>query len=160
LFFNNSVGDYYCGLRGFSRDAIMRLDLRMTGMEFAIEMVVRAALAGLSIAEVPTTLSPDGRTKTSHLRTWRDGCRTLRFLLLSSRRWLFLYPGVTIIAVGAATTLLLLPGPVTIARGLTLDMHTMLVACTSCVVGIQSVCFALIARDYAVARKLIPATST
>ena len=95
LFFRNSVGDFYCGLRGFSREAIVRLDLRTTGMEFAIEMVVRAALAGLKITEIPTTLSKDGRTRSSHLRTWRDGWRTLRFLLLYSPRWLFLYPGLT-----------------------------------------------------------------
>jgi hypothetical protein len=159
LFFRNSVGDYYCGLRGVSREAIMHLDLRMTGMEFAIEMVVRAVLAGLSVAEVPTTLAKDGRSRPSHLHTWRDGWRTLRFLLLYSPRWLFLYPGLTLIALGLATSLLLLPGPVTIARGVTLDIHTMLVACASCVVGVQSVCFALIARDYAVARKLIPPSS-
>jgi glycosyltransferase involved in cell wall biosynthesis len=159
LFFKNTVGDYYCGLRGFSREAVMRLDLRMTGMEFAIEMVVRAVMLGLKIAEIPTTLSKDGRARSSHLRTWRDGWRTLRFLLLYSPRWLFLYPGMTLIAVGATTSLLLLPGPVSIARGLTLDMHTLLVACTSCVVGVQSVCFALIARDYATARNLIPTAS-
>lgn len=86
LFFKNSVGDYYCGLRGFSREAILRLDLRMTGMEFAIEMVVRAVLAGLSIAEVPPTLSKGGRSGPSHLRTWHDGWRTLRLLLLFSPR--------------------------------------------------------------------------
>src|SRR5258708_9301098 len=119
LFFKNTVGDYYCGLRGFSREAIMRLDLRMTGMEFAIEMVVRAAMLGLRIAEVPTTLSKDGRARSSHLRTWRDGWRTLRFLLLYSPPWLFLYPGVTLIALGASTTLFLLPGPFRIPHVLT-----------------------------------------
>jgi hypothetical protein len=155
LFFRNSVGDFYCGLRGFQREAIVRLDLRMTGMEFAIEMVVRAVLAGLGIAEVPTTLSKSGRSRPPHLRTWRDGWRTLRFLLLYSPRWLFFYPGLTLIAVGFVTSVLLLPGPLTIGR-LTLDVHTMLVASACCVVGVQSVCFAIIARDYASARKLLP----
>jgi glycosyltransferase involved in cell wall biosynthesis len=159
LFFKNSIGDYYCGLRGFSRDAILALDLRMTGMEFAIEMVVRAVLARLKIVEIPTTLSRDGRSGPSHLRTWRDGWRTLRFLLLYSPQWLFLYPGLTLIVLGLGTALMLLPGPLPIGHGVILDLHTMLVACAACVVGVQSVCFALIARDYAVARKLIPPSS-
>jgi hypothetical protein len=159
LFFKNSIGDYYCGLRGFSREAILALDLRMTGMEFAIEMVVRAVLAQLRIIEIPTTLSPDGRSGRSHLRTWRDGWRTLRFLLLYSPQWLFLYPGLTLIVLGLGTSLMLLPGPLPIGHGITLDLHTMLVSCAACVVGVQSVCFALIARDYAIARKLIPPSS-
>jgi len=156
LFFKNSVGDFYCGMRGFSREAILGLDLRTTGMEFAIEMVVRSVLSGLSISEVPTTLSKGGRARASHLRTWHDGWRTLRFLLLYSPRWLFFYPGMALIAIGAVTSSVLLPGPLTLARGFTIDVHTMLVACMSCVVGVQSVCFAVIARDYAIARKLIP----
>ena len=159
LFFKNSIGDYYCGLRGFSREAILALDLRMTGMEFAIEMVVRAVLAQLKIVEIPTTLSRDGRSRPSHLRTWRDGWRTLRFLLLYSPQWLFLYPGLTLIVLGLGTSLMLLPGPLPIGHGITLDLHTMLVSCAACVVGVQSVCFSLIARDYAVARRLIPPSS-
>jgi hypothetical protein len=158
LFFKNSIGDYYCGLRGFSREAILGLDLRITGMEFAIEMVVRAVLARLAVTEIPTTLSRDGRSGRSHLRTWRDGWRTLRFLLLYSPQWLFLYPGLTLIALGLTISMLLLRGPLPIGHGITLDLHTMLVACAACVVGVQSVCFALIARDYAVARKLLPPT--
>jgi hypothetical protein len=156
LFFRNAVGDFYCGLRGFSREAIDGLDLRTTGMEFAIEMVVRAALAGLKITEIPTTLSKDGRSRPSHLRTWRDGWRTLRFLLLYSPRWLFLYPGLSLIAGGLLLSILLLPGPLIIAPGVRLDIHSMLVASAACIVGVQSVCFALIANDYAVTRKLIP----
>ena len=158
LFFKSSVGDFYCGMRGFSRKAILGLNLRMTGMEFAIEMVVRATLSGLSIAEVPTKLSRSGRSRESHLRTWHDGWRTLRFLLLYSPRWLFFYPGLALITLGATTSLLLLPGPLAITRALTLDVHTMLVGCMGCVVGVQSVCFAVIARDYAIARKLIQPT--
>src|SRR3954447_23526869 len=99
-FFRIPVGDVYCGLRGFDREAILALDLRSTGMEFAIEMVVRASLRGLRIAEVPTTLSPDGRPRKPHLRTWRDGWASLRFLLLYSPAWLFLYPGLAFGAVG------------------------------------------------------------
>lgn len=155
LFFNIDFGDFHCGLRGFSREAILRLKLRTTGMEFASEMVVRAALAGLKLAEVPTTLSKDGRSRQPHLRTWRDGWRHLRFLLLYSPRWLFLYPGLAMIFIGAVTMGILLFGPVRIG-GLGLDIRTMLVASASCIVGVQSVCFAVIARTYATARGLVP----
>src|SRR5439155_15580744 len=101
LFFAIPVGDFHCGLRGFRRDRLLGLGLRARGMEFASEMIVRAALGGLSIAEVPTTLSPDGRSRPPHLRTWRDGWRHLRFLLMFSPRWLFLYPGIFLFIVGA-----------------------------------------------------------
>jgi hypothetical protein len=93
-FFSIPVGDFHCGLRGFSRAAIRQLGLSNIGMEFASEMIVKSALGGLRMAEVPTTLSPDGRSRAPHLRTWRDGWRHLRFLLLYSPRWLFLYPGL------------------------------------------------------------------
>ncbi|MGH8673146.1 MAG: glycosyltransferase family 2 protein, partial [Burkholderiales bacterium] len=100
LFFRTGVGDFHCGLRGFDREHILSLGLRTPGMEFASELVVKAALTGWRIAEVPTTLSPDGRGRPSHLRSWRDGWRHLRFLLLFSPRWLFLYPGLALLAVG------------------------------------------------------------
>jgi len=100
LFFSNDVGDFHCGLRGFSKGAIEALNLRTTGMEFATEMVVKAALRGLRVTEVPTTLAPDGRTRRPHLRTWRDGWRHLRFLLLYSPDWLFLYPGLALFGLG------------------------------------------------------------
>ena len=103
LFFNIDLGDFHCGLRGVSREAILRSKLRTTGMEFASEMVVRAALAGMKLTEVPTTLSKDGRSRQPHLRTWRDGWRHLRFLLLYSPRWLFLYPGLAMVLIGAVT---------------------------------------------------------
>ena len=96
LFFKSPVGDFHCGLRAFRKDAIERLGLRTLGMEFASEMVVKATAFGLRITEIPTTLSPDGRDRTPHLRTWRDGWRHLRFLLLYSPRWLFLYPGMAL----------------------------------------------------------------
>jgi Glycosyl transferase family 2 len=147
LLFRVGLGDFHCGLRGFAREAILGLDLHTTGMEFASEMIVCASLAGLSIAEVPTILSKDGRSRPPHLRTWRDGWRHLRFLLLYSPRWLFFYPGFALIVIGLAMNLLLLPGPVTIGLGVVLDIHTMLVADAAAIVGVQSVCFALIASN-------------
>jgi glycosyltransferase involved in cell wall biosynthesis len=101
LFFRTRVGDFHCGLRGFDRAAALALDLRTPGMEFASELVVKAALAGWRIVEVPTTLDPDGRRRPPHLRSWRDGWRHLRFLLLFSPRWLFLYPGAVLLATGS-----------------------------------------------------------
>jgi glycosyltransferase involved in cell wall biosynthesis len=157
LFFRVSLRDFHCGLRGFARAAILKLELRTTGMEYASEMVVRSALAHLKIAEVPTKLAKDGRSRPPHLRTWRDGWRHLQFLLLFSPRWLFLYPGLVMICLGATMTGLLLFGPVHFGR-LAFDIRTMLVACTSCIVGVQSVCFATIARNYALSKRLVPYT--
>src|SRR6266513_5466209 len=111
LFFRSPVGDFHCGLRGFSKAAVARLDLRTTGMEFASEMVVKATLQRLRIAEVPTTLSRDGRNRPPHLRSWRDGWRHVRFLLIYSPRWLFLYPGTILMIAGLLAALWLLPGP-------------------------------------------------
>jgi glycosyltransferase involved in cell wall biosynthesis len=110
LFFRSPSGDFHCGLRGFDREAILRLDLQTSGMEFASEMVIKATIAGLRMTEVPTTLSPDGRSRPPHLRSWRDGWRHLRFLLLFSPRWLFLYPGLAAVGVGVLAMLWLLPG--------------------------------------------------
>jgi glycosyltransferase involved in cell wall biosynthesis len=100
ILFHTPVGDMHCGLRGFRKDAIQRLRLRAIGMEFASEMVIKASLQRLKIAEVPVTLRPDGRSRPPHLRTWRDGWRHLRFMLLFSPRWLFLYPGAGLFAAG------------------------------------------------------------
>jgi glycosyltransferase involved in cell wall biosynthesis len=111
LFFHSPCGDFHCGLRGFSRHAALMLDLQSTGMEFASEMVVKATVLKLTIAEVPTVLSPDGRSRPPHLRSWRDGWRHLRFLLVFSPRWLFLYPGFAMFAVGLLATFWLLPQP-------------------------------------------------
>ena len=112
VLFRSPVKDFHCGLRGFRREAILELDLRTTGMEFASEMVVKATLNKLNIVEVPTTLSPDGRSRAPHLRTWRDGWRHLRFLLLYSPRWLFLYPGMILFLVGLVLGGVLLTGPI------------------------------------------------
>lgn len=154
LFFASPCGDFHCGLRGFSKAAIERLNLRTTGMEFASEMVVKASLHKLKIAEVPTTLSPDGRSRPPHLRTWRDGWRHLRFLLLYSPRWLFLYPGLLLMLLGLAVTLWLLPGP----RGV-FDIHTLLFAATAIIIGFQSVAFAIFTKVFAISEGLFPKDS-
>src|SRR5438270_11349960 len=117
IFFGIPVRDFHCGLRAFRRDSILGLNLRTTGMEFASEMVVKSSLAGLRMTEVPTTLSPDGRSRPPHLRSWRDGWRHLRFLLLYSPRWLFFYPGLILFAVGFVLSALLIPGPLPIHIG-------------------------------------------
>lgn len=155
LFFRSPVGDFHCGLRGFKKRAIESLDLRTTGMEFASEMVVKATLHRLSIAEVPTTLSPDGRSRPPHLRTWRDGWRHLRFLLIYSPRWLFLYPGAAMTALGLAAMIYLLPEPRTVA-GVTFDIHTMLYASMSIILGMQIAAFALFAKVFAIGNGLLP----
>ncbi len=156
LFFRIPVGDFHCGLRGFRRERVQSLGLSTTGMEFASEMVVRAALAGFDIREVPTTLAPDGRSRAPHLRTWRDGWRHLRFLLLFSPRWLFLYPGMLIMGLGAILVFTLLPGPMTIVPGITLDIHSIIVGCLALLIGAQCIGFAIIARRYAAIRGFLP----
>lgn len=155
LFFRTLLRDFHCGMRGFSRDSIAKLDLRTTGMEFASEMVVRATLVGLKISEVPTTLSKDGRSRAPHLRTWRDGWRHLKFLLLYSPRWLFFYPGMLLVVAGAVLSGVLFFGPIRIG-GIGFDIRTMLVACTCLIVGIQGICFATIARSFAEDMNLLP----
>jgi glycosyl transferase family 2 len=157
-FFGVRCGDFHCGLRGFSRAAVLGLGLRATGMEFASEMLVRAALAGLAIREVPTRLARDGRSRPPHLRTWRDGWRHLRFLLMYSPRWLFIYGGLGILAAGLAIALLVLPGPTEISRGVFLDIHTFLVGCMAILVGVQSVTFGLLASQYANSQGFVPAS--
>ncbi len=153
--FRTPCGDIYCGLRGFRRSAIQELDLRSTGMEFAIEMVVKASLHGLRVAEVPTTLEPDGRGRPPHLRTWRDGWRSLRFLLLYSPNWLFLYPGLVMMACGVAATVLLALRPRTIG-GVTFDVHTLLYAVVAVIIGYQAVIFSAGAKLFAVSEGLLP----
>ncbi|MBW0003943.1 MAG: glycosyltransferase family 2 protein [Hyphomicrobiales bacterium] len=159
-FFKAGIGDFHCGLRGFETQAMRNLNLRATGMEFASEMVVRARLWGLSIAEVPTTLKKDARSRPPHLRTWRDGWRHLRFLLMFAPRWLFFYPGLALLLAGAVVSLLLLPGPVRIAPHVSLDVHTLLVASVSTLIGTQCLSFAVVVRRYAASRGLLPASHT
>ena len=147
LFFKVPIGDFHCGLRGFHRDAIVHLKLKTDGMEFASEMVVKAALARLRIVEVPTTLSPDGRKRPPYLRTWRDGWRHLRFLLILSPRWLFLYPGLALLTIGLLLQGLLFHGGVRIG-GIALDIHTMLYASAMSVLGLQMLWLAIFAKVY------------
>jgi len=158
LFFHSPCRDFHCGLRGFRRDAILALDLRTSGMEYASEMVVKAALRSLDAVEVPTTLARDGRSTPPKLRTWRDGWRHLRFLLLFSPRWLFLYPGVALMVLGAAALAWLAPGPRRVL-GAALDVHTMLYAATAVVVGFQAVALALFAKVFTVSEGLLPPDS-
>jgi hypothetical protein len=124
-------------------------------MEFASEMIIRAAIEGLKISEVPTTLRKDGRDRPPHLNTWKDGWRHLRLLLMYSPRWLFLYPGIGMIFVGMVAALLLMPGPIQITKSISLDVHTFLVACMSIVLGVQSITFGLLARRQASANGLL-----
>ena len=155
LFFGAPIGDFNCGLRGFSADAFKKMDLRTTGMEFASEMIVKAALLKLSISEVPTTLSPDGRSRPPHLRRWRDGWRHLRFMLLYSPRWLFLYPGGLLMILGLLLNLWLLPGPRFIGK-VGFDIHTMIYAAIMMFVGYQAITFALFTKVFAITHGLLP----
>jgi glycosyltransferase involved in cell wall biosynthesis len=158
LFFSCGIGDFHCGLRGVRRDAALELKLQAPGMEFASEMIVKAALFRWRIAEVPTVLSPAGRSRPPHLRSWRDGWRHLRFLLMMSPRWLLLYPGACLIAAGLAAELAILRGPIVI-HGVGFDVHTMLYAGGATVLGLQLVLFSLVARTVGVVKNLLPMTN-
>ena len=158
MFFGSPCGDFHCGLRGFRRDSILRLGLRSTGMEFASEMVVKATLQRLRITEVPTTLARDGRNRPPHLRSWRDGWRHLRFLLLFCPRWLFLYPGATAFVAGLAGMAWLLPQSREVL-GVTFGIHTLFYCCLAIVVGFQSMLFWLFANIFAARHGLLPRNS-
>ena len=155
LFFDSQIGDFNCGLRAYSLAAFHRMNLRTTGMEFASEMIVKATLLGMRIAEVPTTLSPDGRSRPPHLRPWRDGWRHFRFMLLYSPRWLFLYPGFFLMLVGAALSLWLLPGPRRVGP-VGLDIHTLFYSAIAVLVGFQAVLFAVFSKVFAITEGLLP----
>jgi hypothetical protein len=161
LFFRSPVGDFHCGLRGFRKDAFEAMGLTTTGMEFASEMVIKATLLGMRIEEVPIVLHPDGRSRPPHLRSWRDGWRHLRFMLLFSPRWLFLVPGVLLFTVGLAASLILVAGPVwlplhgAVAR-VGLDVHTLVITSLLCLVGYQLVTFAVFTKVFAVTERLHP----
>ena len=147
LLFKVPIGDFHCGLRAFRAEAIRGLNLKSTGMEFASEMVVKASLNSLRIAEVPTTLKPDGRSRAPHLRTWRDGWRHLVFLLAASPRWLFLYPGILLTSLGILGTLLTSRGPFNIGK-IQLDLNSYLVFIALVLVGTQTVFFGILARIF------------
>ena len=155
LLFRSPCSDFHCGLRGFSKAAVMALDLRTTGMEFASEMVVKATLHKMRITEVPTMLSPDGRLRPPHLRSWRDGWRALRFMLLYSPRWLFLYPGALLMLLGLVAGAWLLPGPRAVGS-VSLDVHTLLYAAIAIVIGFQAVTFAAFTKIFAISEGLLP----
>lgn len=155
LFFRSPVRDFQCGLRGFNKESIEKINLQTPGMEFASEMVVKATLFKLKLTEVPTTLSPDGRSRAPHLRSFRDGWRYLRFLLIFSPRWLFLYPGILMIFIGTLLNALIMRGPMPFL-GANLDIHTMLYASAAIIIGVQSVVFALFSKVFAINSKLVP----
>lgn len=153
-FFKSNISDFHCGLRGFTKDAFEKMDLQTTGMEFASEMVVKATLKGLRTTEVPTKLSPDGRPGRPHLRSFRDGWRHLRFLFLYSPRWLFLYPGFLMMLIGLFISVAIFLNPEN-----NWDIHTMLYASGSIMIGFQAVIFAVFTKTFALHEKLLPRTN-
>lgn len=155
LFFKTPVNDFHCGLRGFSKEAINMMDLQTTGMELASEIVIKASILGIKTCEVPTTLSPDGRNRPPHLNSFRDGWRHLRFLLLYSPAWLFLYPGLALFIVGGLLSLALFFGPVNIGFRY-IDFHTFIVTGVFMFLGINMISFAIISRVYAFENGLLP----
>ncbi|MDJ1473004.1 glycosyltransferase family 2 protein [Cytophagaceae bacterium DM2B3-1] len=158
LFFRSNTRDFYCGLRGFKRDSVLDMNLKTTGMEFALEMVVKAGLNELNVTEVPTKLYPDGRNRPPHLRTWRDGWRSLRFFLLYSPRWLFLIPGFSLLLVGVLLSVILTLNPVIIG-GVRFDIHTLLYSCSMIFIGFQCITFYYFASVFAVREGLLPERS-
>ena len=155
LFYPSSIGDFHCGLRGYRRESILKLGLCTTGMEYASEMVVKATLYKLKIAEVPTTLKKDGRSHPPHLRSFRDGWRHLKFLLMHSPNWLFMYPGVALLVLGLLMTIGLMFGPISIGS-VTLDIHTMLYGSAFAIIGASTIQFSLFTKTYAKKSGFIP----
>lgn len=155
LFFKCPARDFHCGLRGVTKAAYKKMELKTTGMEFASEMVIKATLRSLRIAEVPVTLHPDGRSRPPHLKPWRDGWRHLRFMLLFSPRWLFTWPGLALLVIGLALAVPLSIGPIRIGQ-VQFDTNTLLVAGMMTIVGFQVLFFGLFTKLYCAARGLLP----
>jgi glycosyltransferase involved in cell wall biosynthesis len=155
LFFRTPIRDFHCGLRALTRAAYERLELKTTGMEFASEMVLKASIFGLRVAEVPITLHPDGRSRPPHLLPWRDGWRHLRFMLIYSPRWLFLVPGLVLSVLGLAVGVLIYLGPFMLGD-VRLDLGSLLVAAMSLIIGLQLASFAVFAKVFAVGEGLLP----
>lgn len=155
LFFKTPAKDFHCGLRGFTKEVIEKMNLQTTGMEFASEIVVKASILGMKVTEVPTTLSPDGRDRRPHLRSFRDGWRHLRFLLIYSPRWLFLIPGLIFLSLGGVVSMILFLGPVSTNIRL-FDYHSFILAGTIMMLGLSMVSFALITRVFAYNFGLLP----
>lgn len=157
LFYNSSIGDFHCGLRGYNRASILQLDLRTTGMEYASEMVVQAELHHLRIAEVPTTLKKDGRSRPPHLRSWHDGWRHLKFLLMHSPNWLFFYPGAFLLIVGLIGMIPLLFGDIEIGP-ITFGVHSLMYFAAFVIVGFTAISYGYLTRVYSKTTGYIPAT--
>lgn len=155
LFYGSNIGDFHCGLRGFNRDSIRSLQLHTTGMEFASEMVVQSELNGLSIAEVPTTLKRDGRSRPPHLRSWHDGWRHLKFLLMHSPNWLFFYPGSLLLILGLIGAIPLCFSDISIGN-LTLGVHSLLYFFAFIIIGITTISFGFLTRLYAANYGFLP----
>ena len=155
LFFKTPANDFHCGLRGFTKDAIEKMNLQTTGMELASEIVIKSSIMGMKTCEVPTTLSPDGRDRPPHLRSFRDGWRHLRFLLIYSPTWLFLYPGLALFALGGIISTILFLGPIQIGYRL-IDFHSFIVTGTAMILAINMISFAVITRVYAYYSGLLP----
>jgi glycosyltransferase involved in cell wall biosynthesis len=155
ILYQSPSKDFYCGLRGFRRDTVLALGLDAPGMEYALEMIVKATIAHLNITEVPTTLSPDGRSRPPHLRSWRDGWRSLRFFLLLSPRGLFLYPGLVLLTIGLVGFTDLIATDVHLGR-ITLAEHTFVIACTAIIIGTQAIWFWVFAKVTAIRQNLLP----
>lgn len=155
LFFKCPASDFHSGLRAFRRDAYERMDLRTTGMEFASEMVIKATLRGMKISEVPITLYKDGRSRPPHLRSWRDGWRHLRFMLLYCPHWLYLVPGCLLIVLGMLLGGLIWTGPKQVG-GVEFDVHTMLYAAAMVIIGFQAIAFSFFAKVFAISEGLLP----
>lgn len=155
IFFRCPVSDFHCGLRAFRKDAYQKLDMRTTGMEFASEMVIKAGVKKMRITQIPITLYKDGRSRPPHLRSWRDGWRHLRFMLMYSPRWLFLIPGMILFLVGAVFFVLLLPGPLKFGSTF-FDTNTLLVSSMSILLGFQLISFAMFTKVFAISEGLLP----
>ena len=150
LFYKSKIGDFNCGMRGYDRQAIINLDLKTTGMEYASEMIVQATLNGLKIAEVPTTLKKDGRSRPPHLKSFKDGWRHLKFLLMYSPKWLFLFPGLLLMIIGLIGSVALLFGDIHITENVVLGIHSRLYFGAMFVVGFQIIIFSIFAKVYAI----------
>jgi glycosyltransferase involved in cell wall biosynthesis len=155
LFFPSPCRDFHCGMRAFRKDSFLRMDVRSTGMEFASEMLVKASLLHMRVCEVATSMSPAGRSRAPHLRPWRDGWRHLRFLLMYSPRWLFLYPGIVLMIIGLVGSAWMLPGH-RVVDGIAFDIHTQLYAFLAALVGFQLIAFAVFTKVFAISEGLLP----
>jgi glycosyltransferase involved in cell wall biosynthesis len=157
ILFSTPIRDFHCGLRAFSKTAFERMDLKTLGMEFASEMVIKATLLNMRVTEVPTSLWPDGRSRPPHLRPWRDGWRHLRFMLLFSPNWLFLYPGLLTMILGITLVIILSRGSLSIG-GVNFDVNTLIYSAFASIIGFQAVLFSILSRIYAVQNRLYPNT--